>query len=205
MTTYCSSDQLKGQIETLQETIKEKREELIKLLKTQQHKAVSDYKFAGQYDGEAINLSQLFGQKTDLIVIHNMGQRCRYCTLWADGFNGIFKHLQDRAGFVLVSNDDVETQKQFRASRGWQFTMVSAKGTSFFADMGFTFPKESNQASQWGSFSPGISTFSKNEKGEIFRIASRSFGPGDDFCTAWHMFNLLADGAAGWEPQYQYN
>ena len=27
---------------------------------------------------------------------------------------------------------------------------------------------------------------------------------GDDFCAVWHMFDLLKDGWAGWEPQYSY-
>ena len=40
--------------------------------------------------------------KRDLIVIHNMGASCPYCTLWADGFNGIYDHLADRAAFVAL-------------------------------------------------------------------------------------------------------
>jgi predicted dithiol-disulfide oxidoreductase (DUF899 family) len=39
-----------------------------------------------------VGLSELFGEKQYLIVIHNMGAGCRYCTLWADGFNGILPH-----------------------------------------------------------------------------------------------------------------
>ena len=30
-------------------------------------------------------LFDLFGDKDKLLVIHNMGQGCRYCTLWGDG------------------------------------------------------------------------------------------------------------------------
>ena len=35
-----------------------------------------------------VTLLDLFGQQDTLLVIHNMGQGCRYCTLWADGLNG---------------------------------------------------------------------------------------------------------------------
>ena len=39
-------------------------------------------------EGE-ISLLDLFGGRERLLAIHNMGQGCRYCTLWADGFNGL--------------------------------------------------------------------------------------------------------------------
>ena len=39
-------------------------------------------------------LLDLFGDRDTLLAIHNMGQGCRYCTLWADGFNGLLPHLE---------------------------------------------------------------------------------------------------------------
>src|SRR5215831_3379847 len=53
---------------------------------------VKDYTFR-RAGGGSVRLSELFGDKTDLFVIHNMGQSCPYCTLWADGFNGAYAHL----------------------------------------------------------------------------------------------------------------
>jgi hypothetical protein len=47
---------------------------------------VSDYEFS-TIEGQ-VRLSELFADKEYLLVIHNMGAGCRYCTLWADGFNG---------------------------------------------------------------------------------------------------------------------
>src|SRR5947207_7569269 len=44
-----------------------------------------------------VRLSELFAGKADLILIHNMGTTCPNCTLWADGLNGIYHHLLDRA------------------------------------------------------------------------------------------------------------
>src|SRR6266545_843481 len=58
-------------------------------------KEVGDYTFATR-DGP-VRLSQLFGDKASLFVIHNMGASCPYCTLWADGFNGFLPHIENRA------------------------------------------------------------------------------------------------------------
>jgi DNA-binding transcriptional ArsR family regulator len=33
---------------------------------------------------------------------------------------------------------------------------------------------------------------------------SASFSPGDDFCTVWHLFDLLPGGAGDWFPKIQY-
>src|SRR5262249_60250171 len=60
---------------------------------------VKDYEFA---TGKGpVRLSQLFGGKDYLFVIHNMDAGCPYCTLWPDGFNGFLPHIEDRAAFVL--------------------------------------------------------------------------------------------------------
>ena len=96
---------------------------------------VPDYVFTNT--SGSVRLSELFGDKPDLIVIHNMGATCPHCTLWADGFNGIYDHLASRATFVLSSPDTPNTQKTFAASRGWRFPMVSHNGTTFAADMGY--------------------------------------------------------------------
>ena len=45
---------------------------------------IADYTFATA-DGP-VRLSQLFGDKDTLFVIHNMGRTCPNCTMWADGF-----------------------------------------------------------------------------------------------------------------------
>src|ERR1700730_1027838 len=58
---------------------------------------VPDYAFTNS--NGSLRLSELFGAKPDLIVIHNMGASCPHCTLWADGFNGIHDHLENHAAF----------------------------------------------------------------------------------------------------------
>lgn len=158
---------------------------------------VEDYELTG-WDGP-VRLSALFGDKPDLIVIHNMGTSCPACTMWADGFNGVYDHLADRAAFVVTSPNPPEIQKQFAKSRGWRFPMVSHVGSSFAKDMGFWAPKDGGGDAWW----PGVSVFQKKD-GVIRRVSDTQLGPHDDFCSAWHFFDMLPEGAAGWHPKFRY-
>jgi len=188
-----AASDLRRDVERLEEDILQKSKQLAALKRGLPREPVKDYVLAG-WDGP-VSLSALFGEKSDLIVIHNMGKGCRYCTLWADGFNGVWRHLADRAGFVVSSPDSVETQKAFAASRAWTFPMVSGHGSTFIEDMGFRGEK---------SWMPGVSTFHRIAGGGPERVAWSSFGPFDPFCGVWHLIALLADGEKEWQPKYQY-
>jgi predicted dithiol-disulfide oxidoreductase (DUF899 family) len=154
---------------------------------------VRDYEFATGTG--PVRLAQLFGAKQDLFVIHNMGRACPHCTLWADGFNGLYPHIADRAAFVVSSPDPPDMQQNFAAGRGWRFPMVSHKGNSFAPDMGYR--------SSGGGWLPGVSVFRRDGE-RILRVADTGFEPGDDFCTVWHLFDLLPEGAAGWRTKFSY-
>jgi len=162
---------------------------------------VEDYVFAGP-DGP-VKLSELFGDKSDLFVIHNMGAGCPYCTMWADGFNGVYNHLADRAAFVLTSPNTPKVQAQFARGRGWRFPMVSHQGTSFADDMGYRKVGADPFADKLGSWYPGVSAFQKRGQ-TVVRVSNAELGPRDDFCLVWHMLDLLPEGDAGWEPKYSY-
>jgi hypothetical protein len=73
--------------------------------------------------------------------------------------------------------------------------MVSHRDTSFAADMGH------RGKDGW---LPGVSVFLK-QGGKICRASDNRFEPGDDFCAIWHFFDLLPEGADGWQPQHQYD
>jgi predicted dithiol-disulfide oxidoreductase (DUF899 family) len=147
---------------------------------------VADYELSG-WDGP-VSLSELFGDRDQLILIHNMGFTCPYCTMWADGFNGLLPHIEERAAFTLASPDAVEQQKKGAAKRRWQFRMVSTRGSSFSKDLGFE---------DEGSPTPGVSTFVRGPDGTIRRYAAASFGPGDRFCSVWSFVDLLPEAEAG--------
>jgi predicted dithiol-disulfide oxidoreductase (DUF899 family) len=188
----------KPEIEKLHQEIVDRRMKIIELLKSNPTPITKNYKFV-DWQGLPIHLGDLFGDKKDLIVIHNMGKSCRYCTLWADGINGVQHHLSNKAAFVLVSPDTPEVQKEFASSRGWKFTMLSDKDREFSVDMGFGKYKEDKYYAY-----PGYSTFRKNDDGSVDRIGYDEFGPGDLYSNVWHFYDLLADGAGDWEPQYKY-
>jgi predicted dithiol-disulfide oxidoreductase (DUF899 family) len=143
-----------------------------------------------------VRLSELFRGKKDLIVIHNMGRSCRYCTMWADGFNGLQHHLAARAGLAVVSPDAVGVQQKFAQGRGWTFPFYSGKGSTFIKDMGYL-PKPTEPL-------PGVSTFRRKGR-KIYRIATAPFGPFDVFCPTWPLFALLDGGVGDWTPKFRYS
>jgi predicted dithiol-disulfide oxidoreductase (DUF899 family) len=159
------------------------REKMRETLATVEPEEIKDYEFTTS-EGP-VRLSQLFGEHEDLILIHNMGAACSYCTLWADGYNGIHQHVVTRAAFAVSSPDRPEAQKKLAQSRGWVFPMVSHIGSTFAADMGFRSAK--------GAWMPGVSVF-KRDGNSIVRVSDTGFSPGDDYCTLWHFFDLLPGG-----------
>jgi len=171
------------------------RRELAELRRAREPEPVADWTLADA-DGNPVKFSALFGRDSELLVIHSMGRRCVYCTLWADGFNGLAHHLSDRVAFVVISPDEPPVMREFAASRKWSFRAVSCAGSSFAADLGFEDPP--------GSFHPGASGFLRRPDGSIARTGVATFGPGDLFCSAWHLFDLLPHGAGAWSPKYAY-
>jgi predicted dithiol-disulfide oxidoreductase (DUF899 family) len=155
---------------------------------------VADHEFVEE-DGGRSRLSEAFGDRKDLLVIHNMGRRCVWCTLWADGFQGLLPHILDRTALLLVSPDSPTVQREFAASRGWTFAMASAEGSSFTRNLGY----ETGE----GMAIPGVSAL-RMEEGIITRVAHTQFGPGDDFCSVWPFFDLLAEGPGDWQPRFNY-
>lgn len=174
----------------LRARIAELREEMREVQDDMAPQPVEDYVFATP-EGP-VSLSALFGDKDDLFVIHNMGAGCSYCTLWADGYNGVYRQLASRAAFVVSSPDTPTQQQRLAEARGWRFPMVSHRGTSFAADMGY--------ADDRGSLSPGVSVFRRQGEA-IVRVSEAGFQPYDDFCIVWHLMALLPGGSAEWKPE----
>jgi predicted dithiol-disulfide oxidoreductase (DUF899 family) len=189
---------VRSEIESLERQLQDIHEKLAQARRRTQPEAVRDYPLFTS-DGASVTLSSLFRGKRDLLVVHNMGKKCVYCTLWADGLIGFSKHLSDRAGFVLCSPDEPTVLKEFASSRGWPFACVSSHGSTFTRDMGYEHVRD-GKVEHW----PGVSAFRKNDDGSISRVNRAMFGPGDSFCALWHLFDLLKDGAAGWSPKYTY-
>ncbi|MFS0862571.1 DUF899 family protein [Fredinandcohnia sp. 179-A 10B2 NHS] len=177
---------IQAKIEELEKELLEKKKELVQLRKSLPERKIENYSFITSTN-EQVTLLELFGEKDELIIIHNMGKSCSYCTMWADGFNGVYHYLIAKAGFAVASPDTPEVQENFAAERKWQFPMISVKESSFTKDLGFI--KENKY------YYPGASTFRKDEHGNILIHAQATFGPGDDYCVPWHLFDLLPSGS----------
>ncbi len=177
-----SADKTEKKLKKIQDEISDARKKYIKLISKLSQMDVEDY-ILKDCDGKDIKISEMFGDKENLILIHNMGKACSYCTLWADGFSGITYFMEKKAAFALVSPDPPDIQKEFANSRGWKFKMYSGAGSTFIKDMGFY----TNAGSYW----PGVSVFNKDAEGKITRVSKDYFGPGDFYSSPWHFFDLL--------------
>ncbi len=186
---------LLNRIESIEKDIAEKRKNLLELKRSIPPVKVQNYEFRANND-RSVKLSKLFLGHSELMIIHNMGKGCPYCTLWADGLNGMIHHLENRTGLALISPDDPAIQREFASGRGWRFSIISGTGSSFSKDMGF---EKSD-----GEYMPGVLTFKKDSAGKLYRTGMDFFGPHDNYCALWHLFDLLPDGINNWEPKFSY-
>jgi len=180
------------QINNIERQIFELTSQLNELRKASTGEVIPNYTFTTP-DGK-VSLLDMFGDNDKLLVIHNMGQGCRYCTLWADGFNGFVPHLESVMPVVLVSKDSPQLQRQFANSRGWRFRLASHAGGDYIRE----------QSVMEGSDNmPGAVVYTRTGD-EIRRKNSGIFGPGDNFCPMWSLLGLAGVSESDWTPQYNY-
>ncbi|MBS1517151.1 MAG: DUF899 family protein [Bacteroidetes bacterium] len=188
ITGALSKEEIKTTEEQLTELDKEielLRKKRIELNSKLAHMEVKDYLMKDR-NGNEVKLSEMFGDNKYLILIHNMGKSCSYCTMWADGFKDTYKEIEKKASFVLVSPDSPEIHRKFAEDHGWNYRTYSAAGSEFIYDMGYELRKD-GKVYYW----PGVSVFEKKEDGNIERVAKDYFGPGDFYCNIWHFLDLL--------------
>ena len=175
--------------------IMQKSQRLAELRRKETAVSVTDYSFA-TLEGEA-NLSDLFAGRDRLLMIHNMGQGCRYCTLWADGINGVLPHLEDAMAVALVSKDPPEVQRRMALDRGWRFRLASHGGGVYMAEQ-CALGAMGEHANM-----PGATVYERRE-GKIMRRGQTAFGPGDLYSPLWHFLSLAGIGATDWTAQFHY-
>jgi len=181
-----------SEIQDVEQQIFELTVKLNELRKSNGGDEVRNYSFA-TIDGET-DLLSMFGDKKQMLVIHNMGQACRYCTLWADGFNGFLKHLESVMSVVLVSKDAPEMQRQFANSREWRFRLASHGGGDYISEQ---------TVIEGSSNMPGAVVYERD--GDTITRKNRcAFGPGDIYCSMWSLLGLAGLGEEEWTPQYAY-
>lgn len=179
-------------IQALEKKIYEMSLQLTELRKHAERVEVKNYSF-DTLDGQ-VSLLDLFGDTDKLLVIHNMGQGCRYCMLWGDGLNPFVPHLESTMAVAMVSKDSPQLQRKYANSRGWRFRMASHGGGDYIAE----------QSVMAGSNNyPGAVSYVR-EGDKIYRTSSCVFGPGDLYCSMWHVLGLAGIDSESWTPQYNY-
>ena len=91
-------------------------------------------------DGGSKTLKDLFGGRSQLMVYHFMfgpdyKAGCPSCSAIADGFNGIFVHLQNHdVAFTAISRVPLAKLQAFKQRMDWTFPWASAIGGDFNYD-----------------------------------------------------------------------
>jgi predicted dithiol-disulfide oxidoreductase (DUF899 family) len=167
-----------------------------------------DYVFEGP-NGPA-TLAELFDGRDQLIVYHMMAvgvggeTPCRICSFWADSFNGITPHLNDRDVTLVVVSRAPLTELQKRAKQaGWTFPMISSEKTDFNLDYHVGFRPEDiengttdyNYGDQFQlPDAPGVSVFAKGSGDKVFHTYS-TYGRGiDTLNDAYQYLDLVPKG-----------
>ena len=165
-------------------------------------------------------LADLFAGRSQLVVYHflfhpDWEAGCPSCSLFADSFNGIVVHLEQRdVTFVAVSLALFGKLDAYRTRMGWSFKWVSSAGSDFNRDYQVSFtPQEVakgegyyNYVTQrlFGTEMPGASVFYKDPAG-VFHTYS-TYGRGlDAFMVNYQFLDVLPKGRdeAGQRPHPQ--
>lgn len=155
-------------------------------------------------------LPELFDEKSQLIIYHFMFDpsweaACPHCSFWADNFNGIIAHLEQRdVNMIAVSRAPYSKIAEYKKRMGWDFKWVSSGNTDFNFDYHVSFtPEELAKKEAFYNFTmqdpdsserEGVSVFYKDSSGRIFHTYS-SYARGIDMLNvAYHYLDLVPKG-----------
>ncbi len=157
------------------------------------------------------NLSELFRPgKDSLIVDHLMfapddDRACPMCSMWADGYNAVAQHLNDKTNFVLVARAEIGKLRDWARARGWtKLRLLSSHDNTFNRDMDV----EEDASSQ----KPGLSVFVRKGEDEIYHSYTITAQPApnenrgiDPYSPVWNLLDLLPEGREDWFPHHFYH
>jgi predicted dithiol-disulfide oxidoreductase (DUF899 family) len=170
-------------------------------------KVEKNYVFEGPRGKET--LADLFEGRSQLVVYHFMfapdwEEGCRSCSFWADGFNAIDLHLNQRdVTLVAISRGPIEKLEAFKRRMGWNFKWLSSGNNDFNYDYQVSFTPEAleneveyNYGKQKTDTSdlPGVSVFYQDSKGNLFHTYS-AYSRGIDILNpAYNYLDLVPKG-----------
>jgi predicted dithiol-disulfide oxidoreductase (DUF899 family) len=166
------------------------------------------YSFDGPDGSET--LAELFKGRSQLVVYHFMFDPtweagCPICSFWADNFNGVITHLEQRdVTMIAVSQAPYTKLAEYEKRMGWSFKWVSSSRTDFNLAYGVSFTSE-EVAGRKGFYNftlqdprksqrEGVSIFYKDPAGEVFHTYS-AYARGIDMVnTAYNYLDLVPKG-----------
>jgi predicted dithiol-disulfide oxidoreductase (DUF899 family) len=167
-----------------------------------------EYVFDGP-DGKQ-TLPELFDGRSQLVVYHFMfgpdwSAGCPHCSRWADNFNGIIVHLNQRdVTMVAVSRAPYAKLAAYRKRMGWTFKWLSSTETDFNFDYRVSFTSEEIAANKAlynfsvqdpeASEREGVSVFYKDADARVFHTYS-AYARGIDMLNVdYHYLDLVPKG-----------
>src|SRR6266496_5676723 len=133
-------------------------------------------------------LSELFDRRSQLIVYHFMFDpsweaACLHCSFWADNFNGIIVHLNQRdVTMIAVSRAPYSKLAAYEKRMGWDFKWVSSYDTDFNFDYQVSFtPEELDRKETFYNYNlqdthsserEGVSVFYKDPADRVYHTYS---------------------------------
>ena len=171
-------------------------------------KVDKQYVFDGP-DGRQ-TLAELFAGRSQLVVYHFMfgpdwKAGCPHCSHWADNFNGIIVHLNQRdVTMVAVSRAPLAKLEAYKKRMGWSFKWVSSHGTDFNFDYHVSYtPEEMEKKKAYHNYAfgdpgvserEGVSVFYRDAKGGVSHTYS-SYARGIDLLnTDYNYLDLVPKG-----------
>jgi predicted dithiol-disulfide oxidoreductase (DUF899 family) len=167
-----------------------------------------EYVFEGPNGKET--LAELFDGKSQLIVYHFMFDpsweaACLHCSFWADNFNGIIVHLNQRdVTMIAVSRAPYSKLTKYEKRMGWDFKWVSSYDTDFNFDYHVSFrPEELDRKEAFYNYNlqdtnsserEGVSVFYKDPAGRVFHTYSAYARGIDMLNVAYHYLDLVPKG-----------
>ena len=166
-------------------------------------------------------LRELFDGRSQLIVYHFMFDpsweaACLHCSFWADNFNGIIVHLNQRdVTMIAVSRAPYSKLAAYEKRMGWDFKWVSSYDTDFNFDYQVSFtPEELDRKETFYNYNlqdthsserEGVSVFYKDPADHMYHTYSAYARGIDMLNVAYHYLDLVPKGRdeAGHEfPQF---
>lgn len=156
-------------------------------------------------------LSDLFEGRTQLIVNHFMmgpdwTEGCESCSFWADNYNGIVVHLNQRdVSFITVARTPLASLLAYQQRMGWDhLTFASSLDSEFNMDFNISFPTGHHTdptynfellpdpipMEEW----QGVSVFTRNANGDVFHTYSSYARGMDTFNTAYQLLDITPMG-----------